>query len=64
MADANLPKERIGGFLMRIGAITEKQRDEILDVQKKNPKKMFGEIAIELGYINKDSINQYLKSIG
>jgi predicted transcriptional regulator len=63
MSDTNQPKERIGGFLIRIGAITEAQRDEILNIQKSNPGKMFGEIAVELGFINKDSINQYLKSI-
>ncbi len=55
-------KDRIGGFLIRIGAITSEQRDKILKMQSENPTKMFGEIAIELGFITKDSIDKYLKS--
>jgi len=58
-----MPRERIGGFLLRIGAITEKQKEEILELQKtKYPDKMFGQIAIELGYIKKESIDKYIES--
>ncbi len=56
--------ERIGEFLLRIEALTEPQQDEILERQQTNPDKKFGEIAIELGYINDDAIDRYLESRG
>lgn len=52
----------IGEFLVSINAITEAQCQEILAVQDKEPEKLFGEIAIELGYINDDAIDKYLAS--
>ena len=63
MEEINMPKEMIGGFLIRIGAITTQQRDEILEKQKNEfPHKRFGELAIELGYINKEMIDKYFVS--
>jgi hypothetical protein len=52
--------EKIGEFLVRIGAMTEKQCEEILDIQKSGDKRFFGEIAIENGYVDKDIIKKYL----
>ncbi len=54
--------ERIGGFMVRIGAITSVQVEEILKKQEKEPHKRFGEIAIEYGYIDKGALSEYLKS--
>lgn len=52
--------EPIGTFLLKIQAINEKELQEILEIQKNNPDKKFGEIAMEHGYVNEASINKYL----
>ncbi|MBN1697482.1 MAG: hypothetical protein JW881_08215 [Spirochaetales bacterium] len=56
-----MAEERIGDFLVRIGALTSEQVDEILKQQKKEPDKIFGVIAIELGYINDDALRAYVE---
>ncbi len=53
--------ERIGEFLVKIGALTAAQRDEVLAKQTESPDRLFGEIAIELGYINDAAVDQYLE---
>ncbi len=58
MSDA----ERIGDGLVRIGAMTEEQREEVLKIQNSGDDRMFGEIAVDLGYINDQAIMDYLDS--
>ncbi len=55
-------EERIGQGLIRIGAMTEEQVKDILKRQEDNDSRLFGEIAIELGYIDDDAISKYLDS--
>lgn len=55
-------EEKIGDFLVKIGDITNEQKEEILEIQKKEPDKLFGYIAIELKYINEEAIDKYLDS--
>lgn len=53
--------ERIGEFLMRIGALTQAQMDEVLAIQDAEEEpRLIGQIAIELGYINDEAIARYL----
>lgn len=52
--------ERIGEFLVKIGAMTPQQRNEILELQKEPPPRLFGEIAVERGYINDATIDTFL----
>ena len=59
---AELIPEKIGEGLVRIGAITEKQVAEIVKMQEQGDKRLFGEIAIALGYIDDAAIEKYLKS--
>lgn len=61
---AELIPEKIGEGLVRIGAITKEQVAEILNMQKQGDKRLFGEIAIDLGYIDDTAIETYLKSKG
>jgi len=53
---------RFGEYLMQKGLLTNDQIDNILIKQeeyiKKGAKKFFGEIAVELKYINKDAVEQ------
>lgn len=52
--------DKIGEFLVKIGAMTQMQVDYILQRQAKGDKRMFGEIAVELRYINDHAIRQYV----
>jgi hypothetical protein len=54
--------ERIGEFLQRIGVMNQQQVQEILDAQKAGDSRLFGEIAIEFGYINDDVLKKYIEA--
>ncbi len=54
--------ERIGEALVRIGAMKSFQVDDVLRLQKNGDKRLFGEIAIELGYIDDRAIKRYLEA--
>ena len=53
-------ENRIGEFLVQIGAIKQYKVDDVLRLQKEGDTRLFGEIAIELGYINDEAIKKYL----
>lgn len=55
-------EERIGEALVRIGAMKPYQVEDVLRVQKQGGGRLFGEIAIELGYIDDVAIRSYLDS--
>ena len=55
-------EEKIGEGLIRIQAMTKDQVDIVLTKQKDGDKRLFGEIAVELGYIDVQAIINYLKS--
>ena len=52
--------ERIGDFLVKIEAMKPEQMEKVLQAQKAGDKRRFGEIAIELRYINDDAIKRYV----
>jgi hypothetical protein len=54
--------EKIGEFLQRIGVMTEQQVQEVLDAQKAGDNRMFGEIAIEFGFINDEVLKKYIEA--
>lgn len=54
--------EKIGDGLVRIGAMTEGQRNEVIEKQNAGDERMFGEVAIELGFINDEIIMEYINS--
>jgi hypothetical protein len=54
--------ERIGETLIHIGAIKPHQVDDICRVQKEGDTRLFGEIAIEYGYINDEVLRKYVKA--
>jgi hypothetical protein len=55
-------EERIGEALVRIGAMKSYQVEDVLRLQERGDRRMFGEIAIELGYIDDQAIRKYLNS--
>ena len=54
--------EKIGEFLQRIGVMNQKQVQEILDAQQAGDSRMFGEIAIEFGYVNDEVLKKYIEA--
>ena len=55
-------EERIGEALVRIGAMTPEQVDQVLKLQQDGDNRLFGEIAIGEGFINDKAIKAYLDS--
>jgi hypothetical protein len=54
--------ERIGDFLLRIGAMNELQVEEVLRIQREDEEpRMFGEIAVELGYVDDEALRKYIE---
>jgi len=53
-------KEKIGDFLIGIGSMTAEQRDEVLQRQAEGDRRLFGEIARELGFIDNQAIKKFL----
>jgi hypothetical protein len=54
--------EKIGEFLQRIGVMNQQQVEEILDAQRAGDSRMFGEIAIEFGYVNDEVLKKYIEA--
>ena len=52
--------EKIGEGLVRIGAMSRERMDEVLRRQSVGDDRLFGEIAIELGFINDQALQSYL----
>jgi hypothetical protein len=53
-------EERIGEALVRISAMTSEQVNQVLKLQQDGDNRLFGEIAIEQGFINDKAIRAYL----
>jgi hypothetical protein len=52
--------DRIGDFLVKIGAMKPYHVESVLLMQKAGDKRRFGEIALELHYISDDAIKRYV----
>ncbi len=52
--------KRIGDFMLEIGSMKENQVQEVIRVQKAGDNRLFGEIALELGYTNDNAIKRYV----
>jgi hypothetical protein len=64
MDDLHKKEEKIGQALIRMGAITKEQVDDILKRQKAGDSSLFGVMAIELGYIEPETLLRYLAAKG
>ena len=54
--------EKIGEFLIRIGAMSQIQCEVVIKHQISGDKRKFGEIAIELGFVDKNAISKFLNN--
>lgn len=52
--------ENIGTFLVRIGAMRRYQVRDVISLQKEGDTRMFGEIAVEFGYIDDRAIKRFM----
>jgi len=55
-------EEKIGEGLVRIGAMSADQVHAVLKKQKNGDNRLFGEIAVELGFVDIQAVIEYLKS--
>jgi hypothetical protein len=55
-----MEQNRIGEFLVKIGAMTLEQVSVVLKMQNDGDKRIFGEIALDLHYLNDDAIKRYV----
>ena len=58
----NVDTNKIGGFLVSIGVMQPWQLEDILLAQRSGDTRMFGEIAIDLGYIEDAALQLYVDS--
>jgi hypothetical protein len=52
--------EKIGQSLLRAGIMTDAQVEDVVTRQRAGDDRLFGEIAIAMGYINEDALQSYL----
>jgi hypothetical protein len=62
VADSKLIEEKIGEGLVRIGGMSKEQVDLVLKHQREGDKRLFGEIAVALGFVDIQAIIKYLKT--
>ena len=62
MSEAGKPKIRLGEALVQRGAMTEEQVKEVLIKQRERSglDKLFGELAVELHFVNPEMIEDIL----
>jgi len=54
--------ERIGEYLIEIGAMSASQVTVVINHQKEGDERLFGEIAMELGYLaDNEPIDKFLE---
>ena len=53
--------ELIGEHFVNLKDLSFEQAEKVLSVQKKNKKKKFGEIAVELGFLELKKLDEYLE---
>jgi len=63
-ATARRVQERIGEGLVRLGVLTEERCHEVLSFQASGDKRLFGEIALALGFLDFDTLIDYLRRPG
>ena len=63
MGTEDLLTEKIGEGLVRMGEMTMEQVDRVLSLQAKGSPKLFGEIAVDLGYIDLMSVIRYMEQL-
>lgn len=48
--------ERIGDYFVRLEYLSFEQAEQVMVFQREHPNKRFGEIAVELGFLNSEDL--------
>lgn len=59
----DLLTEKIGEGMIRMGEMTKEQVETVLNVQAEGDARLFGEIAVDLGYIDLMSVIRYMEQL-
>jgi hypothetical protein len=54
--------ERIGDYMIRMGAMNQSQVDQVVSVKTTGDKRHFGDIAVSLGFITAADVEKFLAS--
>ncbi len=54
---------KVGEFFVRTGIMKQEEVDNVLRMQKAGDKRVFGVIAMKLGYIGEDALKKYLRHL-
>ncbi len=54
--------EKIGQYLIRLDLLSFEQAEKVLNIQVEQSHKRFGEIAMELGYITDEDLEDFIKT--
>ena len=54
--------ERIGDFMIRTGAMSQTQVDEVVRAKSGGDQRHFGDIAVSLGFIKQTDVQAFLAS--
>ncbi len=55
--------KRIGEHFIGLNRLSFEQCEKVLQYQKNNPHMKFGEISVELGYLEQDEVNKYINTV-
>ncbi|MCK5153568.1 MAG: hypothetical protein KAQ93_04355 [Spirochaetales bacterium] len=55
--------QRIGEYFVSLNILSFEQAEKILEIQKDHPNKKFGEIAVQLSYLDHNEVEDYLGKI-
>lgn len=64
MSNEDDSDQRIGEGLVTAGVMSQEQVDAVLKRQRSGDDSLFGVIALELGYVDPDSLVHFLESKG
>ncbi len=59
-----MTEEKIGEGLIQIGAMSEEQVQDVLRLQREGNDSLFGIMAMELGYVDEQSLLNYVEARG
>jgi hypothetical protein len=60
MNSGNEQREKIGQYLVRLDYLSFEQAEEVVRIQQESPGRKFGDIAVELGYIDREILEEYI----
>lgn len=54
---------RIGEYFVSLNILSFEQAEKIIEMQKEHPNQKFGQIAVQLGFLDQSDVEEYLGQI-